>query len=50
MQPAAHADSKGMVHAGKTTDVIDVVNVEDFRNQDEEDVPADQVRCFATTV
>lgn len=46
MQPAAHTDGGGMVHASKAADVNDVVNVEGFRKKDEEDVPVDQVGLF----
>ncbi|KAF8493588.1 CBF/Mak21 family-domain-containing protein [Gautieria morchelliformis] len=43
MQPAAHDDGTGMVHAGKVAGAIDFVNAEGFRKRDEDDVPADQV-------
>jgi ribosome biogenesis protein MAK21 len=46
MQPAAHNDGTGMVHAGKAAGATDVVNAETFRKRGEDDVPADQVRLF----
>ena len=47
MQPVAHSNGTGMVHPGEVADAADAVNADGFRKQDENDVPADQVRYSA---
>ncbi|KIJ40346.1 hypothetical protein M422DRAFT_174030 [Sphaerobolus stellatus SS14] len=43
MQPAAHDDEPGMVHAGKAALATDVVQPDQFKNKKEGEVPVDQV-------
>lgn len=43
MQPAAHDDEPGMVHAGKTALATDTIHPEQFKKKKEGDVPVDQV-------